>query len=100
MLNRDEKRPVDLESTARETRLGQLPDRFRSAHGIERACDKLCRPCLIHVVRGLRFEQFGMGKDDPELIVQAVKEQPEVGVDCRTITRTARVRPARVCTGR
>ena len=41
-----------------------------------------------------------MGKDDPELIVQAVKEQPEVGVDCRTITRTARVRPARVCTGR
>ena len=65
---------VVLELAAREARLGDLPDRFRSAHRIESARDELRRPCPIGVVGGLCLEQLGVGEDDPELIVQAVEE--------------------------
>jgi hypothetical protein len=63
-----------LELTARETRLGDLPDRFRSSHGIESARDELRRARSIGVVGGFCLEQLGVGEDDPELIVQAMEE--------------------------
>jgi len=63
-----------LELTARETRLGDLPDRFRSSHRIESARDELCGARPIEVIGGFCLEQLGMGEDDPELIVQAMEE--------------------------
>lgn len=63
-----------MELTARETRLGDLPDRFRGSHRIESARDELRRACSIGVVGGFCLEQLGVGEDDPELIVQAMEE--------------------------
>jgi hypothetical protein len=94
VLLRDGRRAVVLELTARETRLGDLPDRFRRSHRIEGARDELRRACPIGVVGGFRLEQFGMREDDPELIIQAVEEQPQVRIDSRTTSRAARLRPA------
>ena len=37
-----------------------------------------------------------MGQDDSELVVEAVKEQPQVAIDSWTIGGTARLRAARV----
>ena len=83
-----------MELTARETRLSDLPDRFRSAHRIESARDELRRACPIGIVGRLCLEQLGVGKDDPELIIQAVEEQPQVRIGGRTFGRAARIRPA------
>jgi hypothetical protein len=63
-----------LELTARETRLGDLPDRFRRSHGIESARDELRRARPIDIVGRFCLEQLGVGEDDPELIVQAMEE--------------------------
>ena len=63
-----------MELTARETRLGDLPDRFRSSHRIESARDELRGACSIEVVGRFCLEQLGMGEDDPELIVQTMEE--------------------------
>jgi hypothetical protein len=38
----------------------------------------LRRARSTHVVAGLRFEQLGVGENNPELVVQAVKEQAEI----------------------
>ena len=100
MLYRDEKRAGVLELTAPETRLGELPDRFCSSHRIERARNELCRARPIHIVSGFGLEQLSVREDDSELIVQPMEEQPQVRVDSRTMGEAARIRPARVSTGR
>ena len=89
-----------LELTARETGLGELSDRLRGSHRIERARNELSRARPIHIVSGLRLEQLGVREDDAELIVQTMEEQPQVRVFSRTISEAARMRPARVRTGR
>ena len=100
MLYRDEKRSGALELTARETRLGELPDRLRGSHRVERARNELSRPRPIHIVSRLRLEQLSVRKDDSELIVQTMEEQPQVRIDSRTLAEAARLRPARVRTVR
>jgi len=52
------------------------------------------------VVDGFGLKQLGVGEDDAELIVQPMKEQPQVPINGRTISMTARVRPACVCSRR
>jgi hypothetical protein len=37
-----------------------------------------------------------MRQDDSELVVEAVEQQPEVGIDSRTISVAGRIRPAGV----
>ena len=53
-------------------------DFFGGAHRVERACDDLRGARPMTVVGRLRFEQLRVGEDDPELIVQAVKEETEL----------------------
>ena len=64
------------ELRAREIPLSRLADRFRGAHRIERARHELSRTRSIQVVGGFRLEQLGVRKDDPELVVQAMEQQP------------------------
>ena len=85
---------------ARWLRLGELSDRFRRAHSVEGARHQLRSTCAIDVVSGLRFEKFCVSEDDSKLIVQAVEEHPQVGVHSRTMSWTARLRPACECTVR
>jgi hypothetical protein len=82
--------------TARESRFSELTDRFGSAHRVERAGDELCRTRSIQVVSGLCLEQFGVRQDDSELVVQSVKQYPQVRIESRTISGAARLRAARV----
>ena len=45
---------------------------------VEHAGDDLRGARARHLVRRLRFEQLGVGEDDPELVVQAMEQQPQV----------------------
>src|SRR5262249_1570899 len=45
---------------------------------VESARYDLRRAGAIHVVGRFGFEQLGVGKDDPELVVQAMEEEPEL----------------------
>ena len=53
-------------------------DFARGRHRVENARDDLRGPGPADVVGELCFEQLGVGKNDPELIVQAVKEKAEI----------------------
>src|SRR5262245_15513800 len=55
-----------------------LPDLAGGAHRVEHTGDDLRRAGAPHLVGALGLEQFGVGEDDPELVVQAMKEQAEV----------------------
>ena len=56
---------------------GVAPNLFRGAHGGEGARDDLRRARAMDVVGRLRFEQLRVREDDPELIVQAMKEETQ-----------------------
>jgi hypothetical protein len=45
------------------------------SHCCQCACDNLRRPLAIHIVSRLGVEQFRMGEEDPQLVIQAVKER-------------------------
>ena len=51
-----------------------LTDLSNSTQGGQGARDDLGRSIAIHRVGGLRFQQFGVRENDPELVVQAVKQ--------------------------
>ena len=73
-------REVDLRALAAcNEGTGSLTELFFSEdlYDIARA-KHLCGSCPVPVVGGLRFEQFGVREDDPELIVEAVKQQAEL----------------------
>ena len=57
---------------------GAEADFAGGGHGVEHAGDDLGGARARHLVGGLGLEQFGVGEDDPELVVQAVEQQPEV----------------------
>ena len=57
----------------------ELTDLLRRTHRIERAGDNLGSARPIHVIGRLRFEQFRVREDDPQLVVQAMKEQTQIG---------------------
>src|SRR5262245_43734804 len=57
---------------------GLTADFFGGAHGIERAGDYLRRARPIHFVGGLRLEELGVREDDAELVVEPVKEEPQL----------------------
>ena len=50
----------------------------RGRHRVEDARDDLRRAGAARVVGELRFEQLGVGENDPELIVQSMKEETEI----------------------
>jgi len=84
------------ELAARESWFGQLSNRFRRAHGVERARHQLRGSRPVQVISRLCLEQLGVGQDDAELVVEAMEEQPQVAIDSWTIGGTARLRAARV----
>jgi hypothetical protein len=57
------------ELTARETRFGELPDRFRRAHRIKGARHQLRRARAVDIVNRLGFQQLGVRQNDSELVV-------------------------------
>jgi len=56
---------------------GDAPNLFRGAHRFKGARDDLRGAGAAHFVTRLRFEQLGVRKDDPELVVQAVEEETQ-----------------------
>jgi hypothetical protein len=57
-----------------------LTDLSNSTQGGQGARDDLGRPIAIHGIRSLRFQELGMREDNPELIIQAMKERLKVVV--------------------
>ena len=55
------------------------PNLSRRAHGIQRARDELRGARPIGGVRGLGLEQLCVGENDPQLIIQLVKQHAQVG---------------------
>ena len=51
-------------------------DFLGGAHGFEHADDDLRSASAVRFVAGFRFQQFRVGEDDPELIAEAMEEQP------------------------
>lgn len=66
-------------------------DFSRRRHRVEHACHDLRRTRPRAVVGKLCFEEFGVGKNDPELIVQAMEQEPEVGRFVHRRPRSSRI---------
>ena len=54
---------------------GASPDFPGGPHRIERARHQLGGARSAHVVGGFRLEQLSVGENDPQLVVQLVKQQ-------------------------
>jgi hypothetical protein len=65
------------ENCVKELAAGQS-NLTRRGHGVEDAGDDLSRASAAHVVGGLGFEQLGVGENNPELVIQTVKEKAEI----------------------
>ena len=66
----------------------------RGGHRVEHARDDLRRAGAAHLVGGLRLEQLGVREDDPELVVQAMEQQAEVGGSSTDVLELLDRRPA------
>jgi hypothetical protein len=64
------------------------PDFAGGAHGVEDASDQLFRTCTFGVVEFPAGQQFGVCQHDAQLIIEPVKEEPEVGLDLPVFTFT------------
>ena len=62
-------------------RLGQLANGLGRAHRVERAGDDLAGARAACIVGRFGLEQFGVSQDDSELVIQPMKQQPQLGVD-------------------
>lgn len=61
-------------------RFGLAPDLPGGSHRVEHARHDLGRPRPRCLIGRLGLEEFGMGEDDPELVVQSVKQHPQIGL--------------------
>ncbi len=71
-----------------ECRLGArdlLANQARSAHGINDAGDDLRDAGPLAIARGLRFEQLRVRKNDPQLVIELMKQRPQLDVRRWTI---------------
>jgi hypothetical protein len=57
-----------------------LPDVLDGGERFERAGDELRAAAAARIVAGLRLHELGVGENDPELVVQSVKKQGQIGV--------------------
>jgi hypothetical protein len=62
---------IDLE-------LDALTNRARKVHAFERRVDNLHRAASVQVVWRFGFEQLGVCEDDPELVVQLMKQALQI----------------------
>jgi hypothetical protein len=62
------------------SRLQPLPDVLDCCERLERAGDELRPAAPARIVAGLRLDELRVGENDPELVVQSVKEQGQIGV--------------------
>ena len=69
-----------------------MTDLSRRTHGGQGACHNLGRLIAIRLVGGLGFEQLGVGEDDAQLVVQAVKERLKLLAVLRLVGPGAGVR--------
>lgn len=72
-------------------------NRSNGAHRIEGTPDDLGRARPIDVVRGLGFEELGVGEERPELIVQAMKQRLKVEVSRHVADAIDPLRDAHAC---
>jgi hypothetical protein len=61
-----------------ELELRALAQDARDRQGFERSADHMRRPLAVGIVRRLGFEQFRVGEDDAQLIVEAMKESGKI----------------------
>ena len=55
----------------------EIADFAGGPHGLEGARNDLGRASAAHVIGSFRFQQLGVGEDDAELVVQAMKQGTE-----------------------
>ena len=60
--------------------LSASTDLLGRAHGVEHARDDLSRPGAAGVVSRSGFQQFGVRKNDPQLIVQPVEQHANIRI--------------------
>jgi hypothetical protein len=60
--------------------LQPLPDILDGCEGFEGAGDELCATAPGRFVAALRLDELGVGENDPELVIQSVKQQGQIGV--------------------
>jgi hypothetical protein len=60
--------------------LQPLADVLDGRERLERARDELRPSAPARLVGTLRLDELGVGENDPQLIVQSVKEQGQIGV--------------------
>ena len=66
-----------------------MTDLSNGTQGGKGARDDLRRPIAVHDVGSLRFQEFGVSQNDPELVIQAVKERLELLLLQRPVGLTA-----------
>jgi hypothetical protein len=59
--------------------VGATPDIFGGAHRVQDAGDHLRSPRANHIVGGTGLEQLGVRKDDPKLVIEAMKQRADFG---------------------
>jgi hypothetical protein len=74
---------VELRFWPRITQLGwksrNTPNLLGRRHRLQRARHDLRGPRPVHVIGRLRLEQFRVSENDPELVVEAMKEETQFG---------------------
>src|SRR3972149_4095927 len=67
--------------------LGMGPNFPSRRHRVEHARDHLGRARAAHFVARLGLEQLRVRQDDPELVIEAVEQQSDVGKSIRGLPR-------------
>ena len=70
-----------------------MADLFRGAHRIEHLRDDLAGPRTADAVDGLDLQELGAREDDTQLVVQAVKQNPQVPTGLKRRVRGGRGLP-------
>ena len=71
---------AERRSVSSPSQFRSLTDLSNGAQSGERAAHHLGRPHAIGVVGGLGFQQLGVRQEDPELVIQAVKQRLKLAV--------------------
>ena len=69
-----------------------LAEIFDCAHGLERARHHLGGSRAARGIGHFRFEQFSMGEDDAQLVVEAVEQEAELWCISHVASRSGRCR--------
>jgi len=69
--------------------LRTTPDLFCRSHRLQNALYDLLSAGSVNCVRRFGFQQFGMCEHDAELVIELVKQHPELGIRYETFHTSA-----------